>query len=372
MAVAILLAVLVGGGYYYFKIRPADSNDKERTEKVIRADLVVSVSASGVVEPNFQVEVKSKASGEILKFDYEPGDAVKKGDILLTLDQRTEQRNLAQKKADLDKALSELKSARASLKDRKLKLKRVRKLFDKKLVSDQERDTAVTELDMAQARIAEIEAVIAKARLGVEDANERLSETVIRSPIDGVVVEKTVERGQIISSGISSVTGGTKLCVIADLSRLFIFAMVDETDIGKVKLSQKVKVTVDAYDNTNFEGAVTRIYPVGEESDNITAFRVKIEVLDKLRDMLRPKMTANVDMVIESKADTLVIPDEIIHLNDKGESFVYLKSGASVTERVITSGLSNGFETEITEGLTEGDILLRNRPGPDDTRRRSP
>jgi len=333
-----------------------------QTHKVVRSDLVVSVSASGVIEPNFQVEVKSKASGKILEFKMEPGDEVTKGKTLIILDPAMEKRNLARREADLDSVLSNLESARASLKERQLKLKRATKLFERQLVSDQELDSAKATADMASAQIGEVKATIAKARLAVDDARERLDDTVIVSPIDGVLIGKSVEKGQIISSGITSFAGGTKLCVIADLSRMFIFAQVDETDIGKVFDGQKVNVSVDAYPDKSFEGVVRRIYPTGETSDNITVFKVKIEILDLSVDktFLRPKMTANVDIIIDRRENTLIISEDALRAGDGDGSklYVMVKEGKRTIKREVTAGLSNGFETQILTGLKEGEIVV--------------
>ncbi len=368
MAIALVTAAIIAGVAGYYKYQGGGEEKNWITQKVTRDDLVVSVSASGVIEPNFQVEVKSKASGEILQFDFEPGDRVSRGQTLLTLDQRTERRNLALQQADLARVMSELKSAKASLLEKELKLKRTRKLFEKSLVSDQELDSAVAAREIALARIGEIEALIAKAKLAVENASERLDETVIVSPIDGVIVEKTVERGQIISSGISSVTGGSKLCVIADLDRLFIFALVDETDIGKVTVKQKALVTVDAYADKAFEGVAERIYPSGETSNNITVFKVKVEILDQEKSVLRPKMTANVDMILDTRPNALLVPEEAVVTPDDGSgSFVYAVQDGRLVKKEVKTGLSNGFEIEIIEGLREGETISLLPPAHDDS-----
>ena len=332
--------------------------DRAKKQKIRRGDLVVAVSASGAVEPNFQVEVKSKASGEILSFPFEPGDFVEKGQTMMRLDPADEKRNLAQKEADLARVLSELESARASQLEAKLDHRRTRKLYEKKLAPERDMDRAIATMSVAKARISEIEAAVTKAKLNMDDASERLADTVIASPIAGTLIEKLVERGQIISSGISSVTGGTKLAVIADLSRPIIFAMVDETDIGKVKKGQKVVVTVDAYPENLFEGIVMRIYPQGETSDNITVFRVKIEALGESRGLLRPKMTANVDMVLQRKDDVIIIPEEAVHEEGDGARYVWIMSNGEKVKRSLTTGIGNGFEIEALEGVKEGETVL--------------
>ena len=284
-----------------------------KTTPVIQGDLVVKISATGVVEPNFQVEVKSKASGEVLKFQYEEGDRVKKGQLLLQLDKSDEIRSVSRAKADLASATAKLNKAKtallsqetkykttlkssesqvleaeANLKESEDKLKRQEDLFQKKFASKealQEAQTAfkVNQENLIQSRsnlqaakdtihdievkkheidLAQVE--VQRAKIALAEAKERLDETEIFAPISGVLIEKLVEQGQIISSGISNVSGGTTLANLADLSRLFIIADVDETDIGSVHTGQLVKITADAYPGKSFTGKVRRISPRGQ------------------------------------------------------------------------------------------------------------
>ncbi|MDH5638548.1 MAG: efflux RND transporter periplasmic adaptor subunit [Nitrospinota bacterium] len=360
----VLLTALVFAGLACNGGANGKPEKEPRAHKVVRDDLVVSVSATGVVEPEYKVEVKSKASGEILEFPHEPGDSVKKGEVLIRLDQKTEQRNVALMEADLSKARAELESAKADLLEKNLALKRTRTLLEKQLISGQELDSAVAHAAVAQARVSQIGAIIEKASLVVEDARERLAETVIESPIDGVIVEKTVERGQIITSGITSVTGGTRLLVVADLTRLYVYALVDETDIGQVAMDQKVTVSVDAYPEQEFDGVVQRIYPVGETSDNITVFRVKVEILGDRKTLLRPGMTANVDIILRKRPNALIVPDEAVAYDpdDEKKGAVTVKTAKGNIVRQVTLGETNGFETEVTTGLKEGEMVLIKPP----------
>ncbi|MBF0633793.1 MAG: efflux RND transporter periplasmic adaptor subunit [Nitrospinae bacterium] len=356
----VIIALLAGGGAYYFKGKSsADADSKMKTAIVTRGDLIHAVSATGVIEPNFQVEVKSKASGEILSFPLEPGDMVVTGQKLLTLDPSTEKRNVEQREADLAKADADLKSAQASLMEAKAKHSRAKILMSQGLISLQEMESAETGLASAVARVAVAEASVKRVRLEVEDARERLKETVVVSPIDGMILEKDVEKGQIITSGISSVTGGTKLCVVADLTRTFIMALVDETDIGKVTEGQKARITADAHQDKTFEGRVDRVYPKGQESDKITVFKVKVEITGENRRLLKTMMTANVDLILESKKDVLIIPDEAVKFDEKNKkSFVQVLEGGKPVKRPVKTGLSNGFDTEITEGLKEKETVV--------------
>lgn len=359
-----VIAALAGGGAFYFKSVAQDgASSKLKTAQVTRGDLIHAVSATGVIEPNFQVEVKSKASGEILSFPLEPGDMVVSGQKLLTLDPSTEQRSVAQREADLAKADADLASARASMMESKGKYGRSKTLMGQGLISLQEMESAETALTSAAARVAVAEASVKRVRLEVEDARERLKETVVVSPIDGMILEKSVEKGQIISSGISSVTGGTKLGVVADLTRTFIMTLVDETDIGKVFEGQMARITADAYPDKVFDGKVDRVYPKGQESDKITVFKVKVEIVGENRRLLKAMMTANVDLILDSRKGVLIVPDEAVKFGDKDKKpYLQVLEGGKPVRRPVKTGLSNGFEIEITEGLKEKDTVVLRIP----------
>jgi HlyD family secretion protein len=360
-----VITALAGGAYYFKSSTQADASSKIKTAQVVRGDLVHAVSATGVIEPNFQVEVKSKASGEILSFPWEPGDMVVSGQKLLTLDPSTERRNVAQREADLAKANADLASAQASMLEIRGKYGRAKTLMGQGLISLQEMESAESALASAAARVAVAEASVKRVRLEVEDARERLKETVVVSPIDGMILEKNVEKGQIISSGISSVTGGTKLSVVADLARTFIMTLVDETDIGKVFEGQKARITADAYPDKVFDGKVDRVYPKGQESDKITVFKVKVEIVGENRRLLKAMMTANVDLILDSRKGVLIVPDESVKLDDKDKKpYVQVLEGDKPVRRTVKTGLSNGFETEITEGLKEKDTVVLRSPAP--------
>ncbi|CAI2718329.1 HlyD family secretion protein [Nitrospina watsonii] len=376
-----------------------------RTAKVVRGQMVVKISATGVVEPNFQVEVKSKASGEVLSFPYEEGDFIEKGKFLLRLDKSDEVRNvkraeanLASARAQLDKAKtslrlqktryetdlqsakSQVEEAKANLIEATDKLKRQQDLFQKKFTSKETLETARTtykvreellkqakanlqaaedsvhDIEVKKQDIALAEADVQRAELELAETKERLSETEIYAPITGVLIEKLVEQGQIIASGITTVSGGTALAKIADMSKLFIVADVDETDIGKVEVAQKVKITTDAYPMEEFEGTVTRIAPKGLVEDSITIFKVKIEIQGKGRDILKPMMTANVDIISRELEDVTYLPREAIH-RESGENFVALLKNNMPVSQPVELGVKNPIQIQVN-GVRENEQVL--------------
>ncbi len=377
-----------------------------KTTQVIQGDLLVKISATGVVEPSFQVEIKSKASGEVLKFAYEEGDRIKKGKLLIQLDKSDEIRNVARSRADMASATAKLNKAKttllsqktryqtslqsnqskvdeaeANLKESDNKLKRQEDLFQKKFTSREALQEAQTEFKVNQENLiqarAELQAAkdtiheidikkheidlaraeVQRAKIALDEAKERLDETEIFAPITGVLIEKLVEQGQIISSGISNVSGGTPLATVADMSRLFIIADVDETDIGSVRLGQQVKITADAYPGKSFPGKVRRISPKGEVEDSITIFKVKIEIKGEGKGILKPMMTANVDIISEELNNVLYLPREAIRVQ-KNKKFAAILVDHRPQEVPVTTGVRNPIHVQILSGLEAGQKVL--------------
>lgn len=370
-----------------------------KTTEVIKGDLAVKISATGIVEPNFKVEVKSKASGEVLKFAFEEGDFVKKNTLLLQLDKSDEKRNVAKANAeksssiaklrkaetalllqetkyetDLQKARSAVQAAEANLKESEDKLNRQKDLFEKQFSAQETLDTAHTaytinkeNLIQAQAQLQvandsihditmkknEIElarADVERAEIALDEVQERLDETEIFAPITGVIIEKLVEEGQIIASGISNVSGGTPLATIADMSRLFIIADVDETDIGSVKLNQNVTLSADAFPGKTFQGKVRRIAPQGIVENSITVFKVKIEVLGSGKSNLKPMMSANIDIVTSAAKETLYVSRGAVR-KEEGASFVVILDNGAPRKVPIETGIENAIHTQVLSGL---------------------
>lgn len=367
--------------------------------KVLKGDLIVKVSAKGIVEPNFKVEVKSKASGKILTFPLEEGESVKKGQALLHLNKNDETRNVAKANADLTSGeaslkksktalllqkyryetdlkltFSEVEEAEVNLEDSRYQKKRQYELYGKKYISEETLEKAVTSFkvnqeNLTQAKIRyqsaqgsihdismkehEVElaaAEVTRRQIALDESKERLEETDIYSPISGVIIQKLVEEGQIISSGVSSVSGGTPLAEIADMSKIFIIADVDETDIGEIREEQKVDVTADAFYGKIFKGKVLRISPKGVVENSITIFKVKIEIIGLGKNILKPMMSSNVDIVTNKVKNTLYVSRQAIRLFE-GKSFAVIINNELPEEIEIKTGIRTPIYIEVLTGL---------------------
>jgi len=404
----VLFGVLIFLTVLYFSDGESEAPPKPtfKLAEVKKGPMSTKISATGIVEPNFKVEVKSKASGEVLSFPFLEGDKVEKGALLLELDKSDEKRNVAKAKADLSKATAKLKksetalllqktkyktdiktsqseviSAIASLKESEDKLKRQIELFEQKIVSQESLDTAKTLFEVNQQKLIQAESQLQEskdsihdiamkeneielvntevqlAEIALDEAEERLEETEIFVPLTGVIIEKLVEEGQIIASGISNVNGGTALANIADMSRLFIIADIDETDIGSVKVDHPVTITADAFSDKVFNGRVRRIAPQGLVENSITIFKVKIEVLGKGKKKLKPVMSANIEITTDH-VESAVFTARAGIRNSKEGKFAMVLKNKKPTKLFVKTGIKNPIFVQILSGLAPGDHVI--------------
>ena len=261
---------------------------------VERRDIIVSAQASGAIQPDTTVEVKSKASGEVLQLNAETGQVVKRGAPLVRIDPRNARNALAQAQADLDVAKAKLTNSTSQK-------ARADELFKTQSITQQEHEQAL--LDYADAR-----AGVVRSQVAVDNSRIQLEDTDVRAPITGTIIEKDTERGQVISSATSNVSGGTTLMKMADLSLVQVRTLVDETDIGKIQPGQLATVTVDAFPNRPFPGTVLKIEPQAQTEQNVTMFPVSVRI-DNKDGLLRPGMNAEVEVHVGRRDNVLAVPN---------------------------------------------------------------
>lgn len=263
------------------------------TAPVETRPIQVSVDAAGVIEPEITVEVKSKASGEILAIHAETGDVVEAGFLLVEIDQRVPRNTLAEAEASLVAA-----KARRTIAE--TQMERSQTLFGSGTVTE-------TEYEQAQLEFANSEAQVIGGEVALENARIAMDDTEVRAPITGTIIERPVEPGMVISSPTRDVAGGTILLRMADLTTVHVRTLVDETDIGKIKPGMSTRVTVAAYPNQPFDGEVLKIEPQAIVEQNVTMFAVLIR-LENRGSLLMPGMNADVEIQIASRESVAVVP----------------------------------------------------------------
>jgi HlyD family secretion protein len=267
------------------------------TEVVGRRTIVVDAQATGTVEPINVIEVKSKASGQITRMPVETGSQVKAGDLLVQVDTRDV-------KNQYDQAAADLRSAQASLEVAQSQKKRSDDLYATRIITTQEFETAQLQLTQAQGAIV-------RATTNVDLAQQRLEDATVIAPVNGTIIDKPVSLGQVIASATGSVSGGTTLLKMADLTKVRVRALVNETDIGNVRAGQATRVTVDAYPERPFQGVVEKIEPQAVVQQSVTMFPVIVS-LENNEGLLKPGMNGEVSMLIDRRDDVVAVSNDAV------------------------------------------------------------
>jgi len=335
-------------GFVFFLILIFSSGQEESFDfysikKVVPKKLIISVEASGNVEAISSVEIKSKASGEVLYLGAEVGDLVKKGQVLARIDQRTPQNTLSQAKADLEVAKVRLMNATSQL-------KRGKELFEGKNISDKDYED-IQEMH-ASAKASQV-----RAEVFLENAKIALDDTTVRSPITGTVINRPIEIGNVITSPTASVGGGTLLMRMADLNKVRVRAYIDEVDIGKIMLNQEVLLKVSAFRDKKFKGIVSKIEPLGVDYQNVTIFPILIEI-DNKDNLLLLEMNTEVEIEILNERVKVAVPTGSLQTR---ESIKTLYEYLEIKEEVLNLFLE---ESDNEEGFTKYIVVKSTNSGP--------
>lgn len=416
---AIIYKQKTGGGTggFFAKLGKKEEKEKESYFEAARKDdLVITVDATGTTEPITDIDVKSEATGRIIEFYVEEGDQVKKGDLICKLDQSNQQLVVNQRQIALDKAKvayteaqqsqdatqrsnlqtavdnaqTNLKNAQDSLETAKAAHARIAEMHGKGYASDQELENSRQTVDSAEAAVKTAQSnlenaklqlkkyddqssanTVEQARLNVDsakvalaEAQKQLGDSVIVSPINGIILEKQLDVGDSVVSINSSFGGSTTIVRVADLSRMKVRTNVDEIDIGKIKLGQQAKVNVDAHRDVDFSGKVTNIFPQGVTAGTgLVNFIVIVEV-DNSEGLLLGNMTADVSIEAQHLKDVLLIPlsatragkepdtDVVYVLKDDEDEYDKKSNGE---EREVKLGDTDYKDVVVLDGLKEGE-----------------
>ena len=342
-----LIAWLLSGGKKEEKV-------SFETAKVARQDISTSITATGTIEPVTSVTVGTQVSGIVSKLYVDYNSVVKKGQVIAELDKT----NLI---SELNTAKANLSSAQSSLNYEQANYNRYKTLYDKGLVSANDFESARLSYDKARQQVN-------TSRESVQKAQTNLGYATITSPIDGVVLSKSVEEGQTVAASFNT----PELFTIAqDLTDMRVIADIDEADIGGVKEGQRVSFTVDAFPDDHFEGEVTQVRQQATTESNVVTYEVVISARnDDLK--LKPGLTANVTIYTLEKNGVLAAPSKALRfmpneaLLQKGQQIedveaqqkVWTLEGNTFKAHKVETGTTNGMLTEIVSGIGEGAEVL--------------
>lgn len=323
------------------------SNDPAGAEivRVTRRDVGPVVKATGVIKPMVGAEVRvgSSASGVVTRLYVRIGDTVKKGAVLADVDSR-------ELNAKRDAAEAAVHLASANLDYTQTDLRRKRELFNAQVI-------ARSELDLAEQAYQVADQQYKQAQANLADAVTQLGYAQIVAPISGAVESVTTQEGETVASSFAAPTFVTLL----DLSRLEVWAYVDETDIGRIRVGQKATFTVDTYGDDRFPGEVTAIYPQAQIRDNVVDYIVVIRFRLLPGHTLRPEMTTNVTIAQQQHQNVLSLPISAVH-REGTRQYVLVQNGPSTQRQWITTGLKDDSYWEVAKGMRDGEEVLVGNP----------
>lgn len=374
---------------------------KEPTAKVVRGELKVVVSETGTVQPLTKVEIKSKVAGQVAKLMVDVGDKVEKGQLLIQLDTTDMERERSQAEADRASAAARLAMLKAGarqedISEARAQVTQAQAAHDRAradharsqeavkagTITPREAESAQGEYDVTRAQlagaksrlaklvagsrreeIAEAQAQLDKAEVRLNAAEDQLSYASIRSPMAGTVIKRGIEAGEMVSPGVSATAQGTSMLTVADLERLVIASNLNQIDVGKVRRGQPVEVRVDSAPGKIFGGAVRKVAPAADKTQDgnstIQTFPIETMLTASDADVLKPGMSADLDIQVTTKAQALYLPVEAVVRGKGDEGTVSLKGkDQKPAEKKVKIGLTNDHQVEILTGLAEGDTVL--------------
>jgi HlyD family secretion protein len=360
-----------------------------QTEKAVKRDITQLVSATGIINPVYQVVITPEVTGEIVELPVKEGDRVKKNQLLIRIkpDSYTAQRDRA--KANLDSVQATLGMKKIEKDFIENNFKRTQELFRNGFTNQQELDKMQADLSSSIAQLEAQRALVQQAQASLKESGESLNKTAIYSPMDGTVSKLNVELGErVLGSGF---TQGTNLMTVADLGKMEAIIDVDENDVVLVSIGDTAKIELDAFKNISYNGVVTQIANSAKTTaagtqEEVVNFAIKI-ALNDFNAQVRPGMSCNADIEVETKDNVLAIPIQSVTARSEDEPtdmeppasgremlvgkttkkkqakpkevvFVLDKNRDSVAMKEVKIGISDNEFIEVTSGLKEGDEVV--------------
>jgi HlyD family secretion protein len=362
LIIGVIIIVVAVTGFVLF--RGKGNEPKFRTEKVIRGDVEMAVTATGTVNPVTTVLVGTQVSGTIKNIYVDFNSPVKKGQLIARIDPALFDAQVNQARANLLSAKANVEKAEATSVDAKRTKERNKELLSKNLIAQSDFDTAETNYETAKASVSAAKAQVVQSEAALNSTETNLYYTKIVSPVDGIVVSRNVDVGQTVAASFQT---PTLFSIAQDLTKMQIDTNVAEADIGNVKFGQDVEFTVDAYPDTTFKGKVSQVRNAPITVQNVVTYDAVIQV-DNPELELKPGMTANVSIIISAKKDVLKIPNAALRFkpSEKGSALSEKKGpGVWILEKdkpkriPLSLGISDGSYTELVTGdLKEGQEVI--------------
>jgi len=394
LLLVVVLVVAAVGGYFYYKRTPEITY---KTAKIERGMIVSTVAATGNLSAVTTVQVGTQVSGTIQKLYVDYNSRVKKGQAIAEIDPSLFNASVEQAQGNALSAEANLQKAKVARADAERTLKRNKQLLTDGIISQSDYDVTETALQSAQSSVKAAEGSLAQTRGSLMQSKTNLRYSVIRSPVDGVVISRAIDVGQTVAASFSTPTLFT---IAQDLTKMQIEVSVDEADISRIVLDQKATFTVDSYPEQTFRGKVIQVRSAPVITQNVVTYVVVVSV-DNTELKLKPGMTANVSIEVAKKEDALKLPPAALRFKPKvkpedakakgernsaagqrpagspggaktsgrkgaGGQQVYILKEGKPAPVAIKTGIANNSAIELLEStLKEGDEVIVEQSGGD-------
>ena len=350
-----IVLIIASGGFYYYKHHKSNGKqDKYKRVAVEKGTIVEKALAIGKIDPDYEIVVKSQVSGIVEKLHKEVGDLVEKGDPLLVVKPEPTPMELAETRRALE--LASLNKVQA-----KRDLDRVKELLGNNLVSEKQFEDAQKIFQENELRELQARERLELMEKGKSMIGGTQVETLIRSPITGMILERLVNMGDPVVP-LTTYQPGTELMKLADMEHLIFIGTVDEIDVGKLTEGMPAEICIGALPADTLKGALYFISPKSKTKDNAIVFDIKIKIDDRGKAVLRAGYSANANIIIKKKDSIPYIPERLVTFRNDSSFVKVLGAKDSLVEKPITVGLSDGLNIEVVQGFAVGDTLVEEPP----------
>ena len=366
---AVLAALLIGLPLASKFMRGTDAKQVE-IQKVEYKLIKSSILASGTLAYREQVQLRSEVIGQVTELHVKEADRVKKGDPVITLEPKTYQAQVEQAEARVRIQQIAIERQRLLIKTLADRFERQKSMFSQKLIDEDSYEALESELALAKVDLRSLQESLAQSRAALDQAEELLSKTRIKSPIDGLVIQVDIKEGETVIAGTMNIPGATMM-VIADPSETLTEVQVDEADIAQVREGQRADIFSAAYPDTPLSGTIQSIATTARKTPGQASLSFLVKILLDEQDtmVIRPGMSVRADIYTQSSEETLAVPvqavlyDEDVDEEDKDkekaeQTYVFVMEDGRAVRRDVEIGISSDSDQEITSGLKEGELII--------------
>jgi len=346
--IILLVVLLFAGTFVYLFRRSKPKVEQYTTVEVTRMDIVKSTVVTGKIQPRDEVNIKPQISGIISQLYKESGQTVKKDEIIAKV-------KVIPDMSSLSSAQSRVRLAEVNLKQAQTNYDREKSLFDQSLVSADEYEKVLQALEQAKEELASAQESLEIVRDGVSSSNAQGSSTLIRSTISGLILDIPVKVGNSVTQS-NTFNDGTTIATVADMDDLIFDGNIDETEVGRLSVGMPVVITVGALQDVSFNAVLEYISPKATENNGANLFEIKASVDIPGDVTIRSGYSANASIVLQSVEQVLAIPEAALQFEGE-QTYVFLETAEGYERRDVVTGLSDGINIEIREGLSLGDKL---------------